>query len=324
VHAKRVVAFFAAFALGIASAFAQPTPADGPAIRVVLLGTMAGPTFSPQRFGISTLVVAGGEPLLFDVGRAATTGMSRAGVSQASITKIFLTHLHSDHLADLPVLYLAPWASQGRQTRLRVWGPKGTRSMMEHLQKAFAFDIHVRRDVDEHFSAEGIRVTATDIQPGVVYEANGVKVTAFFVDHAPVEPAFGYRVDYDGHSVVLSGDTRPSPALEKMATGVDLLVQEVGRWKADPALEGPQDQPPPNSVLSRAQLRVIANHHTDPEEAAMLFARARPRLAVFSHHQATPNLMDLVRRHYSGPVEIGEDVMTINVGRSIDVVRPPR
>jgi ribonuclease Z len=91
-----------------------------------------------------------------------------------------------------------------------VWGPDGTKSMMEHLQKAFAFDIHIRRDVDEKFSADGIKVVASDIREGVVYRANGVTVTAFLVDHAPVAPAFGYRVDYQGRSVVLSGDTRAS------------------------------------------------------------------------------------------------------------------
>ena len=111
--------------------------------------------------------------------------------------------------------------------------------MVGHLQKAFAFDIRIRRDVDEKFPAEGIKAIVTDIHEGVVYAANGVKVTAFLVDHAPVSPAFGYRIDYRGHSVVLSGDTKPSDNLVKFSQGVDVLIHEVGRWKQDPASIGP-------------------------------------------------------------------------------------
>jgi len=186
------------------------TTNGGSNLRVILLGTAGGPTFSAQRLGISTLILAGPEKLLFDCGRGLTTGMAAMAINPADVTKVFLTHLHSDHIVSLPELYLFSWASEGRNKPLQVWGPDGTRSMFKHLQEAFAFDIHIRRDVDLKHSAEGIKVFATDIREGVVHEANGVKVTAFLVDHGPVKPAFGFRVDYHGHSVVMSGDTRPS------------------------------------------------------------------------------------------------------------------
>ncbi len=92
--------------------------------------------------------------------------------------------------------------------------------MMEHMQQAFAFDIHVRRDVDERLPGDGIKVASHDIKQGVVFDEQGVKVTAFLVDHGPVAPAFGYRVDYGGHSVALSGDTRVSGNLIQFARGV--------------------------------------------------------------------------------------------------------
>ena len=123
-------------------------------LRVILLGTAGGPTFSAQRLGISTLILAGPEKLLFDCGRGMTTGMAALGINPADVTKVFLTHLHSDHFISLPELYLFPWASQGRNRPLQVWGPDGTRSMLKHLQEAFKVDIHIRRDVDEKFSAE--------------------------------------------------------------------------------------------------------------------------------------------------------------------------
>ena len=300
---------------------ATPAPTE-PAIRVVLLGTAGGPVIRADRIGIGTLVVAGDQVLLFDAGRGVPTALRRVPMRPAAITTVFLTHLHSDHVVALPELHLFPWASEGRRTPLRVMGPTGTRAMMEHLQAAFAYDIHVRRDIDEHFPAAGIAVDATDIQPGVVHEANGVKVTAFLVDHSPIEPAFGYRIDYRGRSVVLSGDTRPSPNLVKFAKGADLLVHEVGRWKDDPGFEGDQDELLPNA-LTRRQMRVIAEHHTDPVEAGGVFEQAKPRLAVFSHYAMAGNdILSLVRRHYAGRVEVGQDGMVIDIGDEVRVRAP--
>ncbi|HEU4800941.1 MAG TPA: MBL fold metallo-hydrolase [Gemmatimonadales bacterium] len=299
-------------------AHAAPPDAE-PDIRVVLLGTGGGPVTRANRAGIGTLVLAGDQVLLFDAGSGVPNALQRVPVRPASVTAVFLTHLHSDHVIAIPELYLFPWASDGRQTPFRIWGPDGTRAMMEHLQAAFAYDIHVRRDIDEHFPAEGIAVEATDIEPGVVYEADGVTVTAFLVDHAPIEPAYGYRVDYRGRSVVLSGDTRPAPNLIRFAKGADLLIHEVGRWKDDPALAGDPEEMLAGS-LTREQMRVIAAHHTDPVEAGEVFAQARPRLAVFSHYaMATGDILSLVRRNYDGRVEVGEDGMVIEIGDEVRV-----
>ena len=292
---------------------------------MILLGTGAGPTPNPQRFGISTLVVAGDEKLLFDCGRAATIRMAQMGMLLGEVDKLFVTHLHSDHVISIPDLYLTGWASQGRVVPLRVWGPAGTRDMMTHLQKAFAFDIHVRRDVDELFPADGIKTVAVDIREGVVYEEGGVKVTAFLVDHGPVKPAFGYRVDYRGHSVTLSGDTKPSDNLVNFSQGVDLLIHEVGPPKTE-TIEGPPDEMvrrsgPLFSIVTREQRWKAAHHHTDGVEAGKIFARVKPRLVVFSHGGTDPDVLPLVRQHYDGPVEIGEDMMTIDIGDKIDVRR---
>jgi len=297
-----------------------PTSADTN-IRVVLLGTAGGPTFNAQRLGISTLVEAGSERLLFDAGRSLTTGMAKLAINPADVTKVFLTHLHSDHVISLPELWLFAWA-QGRTVPLRVWGPDGTRAMIMHLQEAFAFDVRTRRDVNEKIPARGVEIAATDIHEGVVYEANGVRVTAFLVDHGPVKPAFGYRVDYRGRSVVLSGDTRPSDNLMKFASGTDLLIHEVGRWKEDPLLIGAPDEPLPNSRQTRGQAKTIAAHHTDGVEAGRVFQAVKPKLAVFSHWGVDPQkTLSLVRQNYPGPVEFGEDLMIIDVGSAVSVRR---
>ena len=294
-----------------------PPSAGDPNMQVILLGTAGGPNLNAQRLGISTLVVAGPERLLFDAGRSLTTGMARLAVSPADVSKIFLTHLHSDHVISLPELLLFPWA-EGRKTPLEVWGPTGTRSMMQKLREAFAFDIHIRNA----FPADGVRVVATDIREGVVYDSNGVKVTAFLVDHGPVKPAFGYRIDFRGHSVAISGDTKPSENLVKFASGVDLIIHEVARWKQDPVLKGPPDEFLPNSRRTRRLAIAIAEQHTDGAEAGKVFDRVKPKLAIFSHYGVDPQAtLPLVRQNYSGPVEFGEDLMTIEIGSEVRVRR---
>lgn len=319
---KNALLLVSLLVLAVPPAGAQDaTPSSGDKIRVILLGTRGGPTFDPQRSGISTLIEAGPEKLLFDAGRSLTTGMARLGINPADVTKVFLTHLHSDHIVSLPELFLFPWASEGRRVPLQVWGPAGTRAMFRHLEEAFAFDIRIRRDGDEKFPPDGIRVLATDIREGTVYESAGVKVTAFLVDHGPVKPAFGYRIDYRGHSVAISGDTKPSENLVKFTAGVDLLIHEVGQSKQDPALRGPPDELPANSRLTRRQRKTIADHHTDGTEAGTVFQRVKPKLAVFSHFNQNPATLALVRQNYAGPVEFGEDLMTIDVGDAVDIRR---
>ena len=194
-------------------------------IRVTLLGT-GSPIPSVERFGPSTLVEAGGVTLLFDCGRGVTQRLLQVEKPFPRVDKLFLTHLHSDHLVGIPDLMLIGWI-RGRKAPFQVWGPEGARDMMSHLVDAFRFDVHMRRDVDEMLSPEGIVVVGTDVHEGVVFEEDGVKVTAFDVEHGPVRPALGYRIDYAGRSVALSGDTCFSQSLIQRARGVDLLVHEV-------------------------------------------------------------------------------------------------
>lgn len=307
---------------GIAQAQAvsrSPATAPSDSLKVVLLGTGAGPLVNLQQYGTSTLVEAGGQRFLFDCGRGATQRLTQAGVPLGSITRLFLTHLHSDHIVQLPDLLLTGWAGGQRAVPLAVWGPAGTRDMMEHLQQAFAFDIRMRRDVDEHFSAAGITVVSHDVTTdSVVFAENGVTVTAFLVDHGPVRPAFGYRVDYAGRSVVLSGDTRVSENLVRHARGTDVLVHEV----IDPeAVRNRPDRP------SAAIVEAIIAHHTTPEQAGEVFRRVAPRLAVYSHGPNTERVLSQTRTVYAGPLQGAEDLLTILVGAQVQVLHhtpPPR
>jgi ribonuclease Z len=301
---------FALVAVILLTALSVAQNAPKRSLKVTLLGT-GNPRPVMQRFGSSILVEAGDQKLLFDCGRGCTQRLYQAKVPFSEVTALFVTHLHSDHIVGIPDLWLTGWI-MGRGTPLRVWGPRGTEQMMKRLGQAYEFDIHIRRDIDEKIPPEGIVEKATDIEEGVVYENGGVKVTAFNVNHGPVKPALGYRVDYGGHSVVLSGDTRYSENLIKFAQGSDVLIHEVLAANAYQAL---------HTALTPLQMEKVMGHHTKTEEAAMVFAKVKPKLAVYSHI-VPPNATDLLadtRKSYSGPVEVGEDLMSIEIGDRVEV-----
>ncbi|HEY1147551.1 MAG TPA: MBL fold metallo-hydrolase [Pseudoduganella sp.] len=274
-------------------------------MRVHLLGT-GSPLPETKRFGPSILVEAGGRKFLFDAGRGPMQRLHTLGIPFADVDKLFITHLHSDHTIGIPDLYLTGWL-RGRKTPLHVWGPAGTRNMMDHIAKAFDFDIRIRLDQNP-----GSNVKAADIVPGVVYDQDGVTITAFEVDHGPVHPAYGYRIDYAGRSVVLSGDTKYSEALVQRAKGVDLLVHEVAA--------GSEQQMRTSPVV-----RNVVGIHTTPEDAGRVFSKAAPRMAVYSHivlfGVSESELERRTRSTYAGPLTVGEDLMTFDVGQEVTVSR---
>ena len=293
-----------------------PATAAGQEIKVTLLGTGSPPPVM-NRFGPSILVEAGGGKFLFDAGRGALQRLAQLGVRWQDVDGLFLTHLHSDHVVGFPDLWLTGWlVGAGRSRPLHVWGPRGTRKMMSHLEQAYEYDIRIRL-YDDRASPDGVVILAEDIGEGVVHEKGGVKITAFDVDHTPIKPAFGYRIDHAGRSVVLSGDTRVSDNLIRHAQGVDLLVHEV----ASPETFQRAGAPPERA-------KSIVAHHVTPEQAGEVFSRTKPKLAVYSHivlpTATEQDLLPSTRKTYSGPLEVGEDLMVITVGEKVEVRRPGR
>jgi ribonuclease Z len=293
-----------------------PAAAQGPQIRVTLLGTGCPPAVM-NRFGPSTLVEAGDQKLLFDAGRGALQRLTELKVPWQAVQGVFLTHLHSDHVVGFPDLWLTGWLIEpGRNVPLQVWGPRGTTNMMSHLTQAYEYDIQICVESDR-VAPDGVVLRVEDINEGMVYDKGGVRVTAFEVDHAPVTPAFGYRIDYAGRAVVLSGDTRVSEKLVRYAQGVDVLVHEVF---APAALQ--RAGVPPDRAKN------IVDYHTTPEQAGEVFTRAKPKLAVYSHicrpNATAQDLLSPTRKTYAGPLEVGEDLMVINVGEQIRVQKPAR
>jgi ribonuclease Z len=282
-------------------------------VLVTLLGT-GNPRPSAERAGPSTLIEAGDIKLLVDAGRGATERLFFVGGADLlrSVSRLLLTHLHSDHVVGLPDLWLTGWLF-GRTAPLTLVGPAGTTAMAQHLRRAFEFDTHARM-LDEGLAESGSRLEARDVSPGTIVDEHGLRITAFSVDHGPVKPALGYRIDLAGRSIVLSGDTRYSPAVLEHARDVDLIVHEV----ISPDVERRRNQ----LADPRAVERVIARHST-PEECGRLFAAAKPRLAVYSHIVPSPatagDLIGPTRAFYDGPLEVGEDLMMISIGDTMAV-----
>lgn len=307
--------FFAIAALWASIASAQD-------FRVSLLGT-GSPNPAIERFGMSTLVEAGPEKLIFDAGRGSSMRLWQLRVPIGSVNAVFISHFHSDHTIGLPDLWLTGWIQRpygGRKTPFVVYGPKGTVAMMDALGKAYAEDVRIRV-IDEKAPPAGAAIEAHEHEAGVIYERNGVKVTAITVDHGDdIKPAFGWRVDYRGHSVVISGDTRYDPKLAEAAKGTDLLIHEVSAAT-------------PEVLADSGIARAIFAHHTTPQDAGRVFVQAKPKLAVYSHlvligdaTRAPPSLDELVRQTretYAGPLVVGKDLMRFEIGDDgVKVVEP--
>lgn len=309
-----------ASALAATSACAQTAMrSDGAGqdrIVVTLLGT-GTPTLSADRYGFANLVQVNGLNLLFDAGRGAAIRLHQAGVRPGELDAVFLTHFHSDHLSGLPDVWLTGYIGNREQASKRpfqLWGPKGTARIAEGLMLAFRADAEIRFGEEKDWRP-GARIQAHEIAEGTVLEKNGVKVSAFKVDHGQgIEPAVGYRIDHRGRSVVISGDTVYDERVIAHARGASLLIHEVAYAVAD------VEHPP--------ALRKILGHHTSPEEAGRVFASAQPLLAVYSHISRPPlqgrvppiqALIDRTRTTYAGPLAIGEDLMRFVVSDSIAV-----
>lgn len=303
-----------------ATARAQPAAPDK-MMTVTLLGT-GSPRPNITRFSAATLVQAGGMSMLFDAGRGCATRLGQIDVPLGSIKPLFITHFHSDHLVGMPDLWMTGYIQTSyamRREPMLIIGPQGIRHIAEGMRDAFMADIRTRM-ADEKTPKIATEIETREFdEDGVVFEADGVKVAAFAVNHGPlIHPAYGFRVDYAGRSVLISGDTKFDEAVVRNGVGVDLLIHEV--------CDAPQD------VLGKLQNRAVVEHHTSPEEAGTIFSRTKPKLAAYTHiiqltargATTTPDVAQIeaaTRRTYSGPLVVGEDLMRFVIGEAVTVQR---
>ncbi len=288
-------------------------------IGVFFCGT-GSPLPSKKRAQNCTAIFAGGRFYLVDAGTGSWENIQAAGIPGDRLAGIFLTHFHSDHIGDIGEADLGSWVT-GRSAPLGVYGPTGVNRVVDGLNAAYALDheyrtAHHGKAVAEPRSAGLAAVSFDGASSPVVFEQDGLRVTAFPVRHDPVIPAVGYRFDYNGRSVVISGDTAFTPGLIEAAQGADLLVHEaqanhmVAKMQAAAAKAG-------NARLAKI-LGDIPTYHTSPEEAARAANEAGVEWLLLSHLTPAPDnaiAKRLFMRGVSGvrvsKVRLAEDGMAV-------------
>jgi ribonuclease Z len=274
--------------------------------KVIILGS-GTPIPDPSRSGPCVAVFVNGQAYLFDAGtgvvRQAEAAAEKFGIGAleaTNLTRLFVTHLHSDHTLGYADLILTPWVV-GRQQPLEVYGPQGIAAMTDHLKQAYEADIKVRTEGLEGLNSAGLAVNVHEIAAaGLVYKDANVTVRAIAVKHGSWAQAFGYAIDAGGRTIVISGDTMPTEAIVEACHGCDVLVHEV--YSADRF-----------ELVYGTHGQYHRKSHTSTRQLAELASRAKPKLLVLYHqlYFGPPQEVDLVneiRRTYSGNVVNGRDL----------------
>lgn len=247
------------------------------------------PLTDPKRGGPCTVVVAGERVFVVDAGSGASRTFGRMRLPHGAIEAVFLTHFHSDHIDGLGELLLQRWVNGTASSPTPIFGPSGVERVVDGLTELYALDTgyriaHHGEDVVPRSGAGGVArafAEPPDGESAVLIDDGGLRVLAFRVDHAPVGPAVGYRFEYAGRSIAISGDTKRSANLESQARGVDLLVHEA----LSPALVGVLTE---GAVAAgRANLakitRDILDYHASPVEAAQSAEAVGAKHLVLTH-----------------------------------------
>lgn len=275
-------------------------------MRITLLGTGC-PSVHTRRYGASQLIEGGGAKVLVDCGNGCTQRLVQAGHSPAAVDALFVTHLHSDHLVDLWQLVVAGWHA-GRPRPLRVFGPAPVLSHARALREAWNDERAQRMAFEQRPNADALDVELVEVVAGQIIELGALTARAVEVDHRPVVPALGFVFEAEGKKLVLSGDTRPAPALVAAAADCDLLVHEVFAHGAFPVIEG---------VRSAATIEAVTSYHTLSTDVGGIADAARAKALLLTHivpPDADPSaLLADARATYGGPILVGEDLMCVDL-----------
>ncbi len=321
-------------ALSAAGRFQTNLLTDG-RIHVIIVGS-GSPAPDAARVQSCVAVIADGSVLLFDAGGASAYRAELLGLPLSHLHAVFLTHLHSDHIADVPLIANASWR-QGRKHTLPVYGPRGTMDVVNGFNQSHKPDLTFRyAKMKEVLAPVEVALpvgrnipTPASAERSLVYESDkGFKVFAFLVEHPPVAPAFGYRIEIKGRIIVISGDTRRCENLVRHAKGADILIHEAFNKKlvekAISSLSAIENKSKEVQMML-AEARDVQDYHTTPVEAAQTAARAGVNTLVFTHiipplgrslarFFVTERLfMQGVEEAFSGKVIIAEDGTRIDL-----------
>ncbi len=305
----------------VSAVIGAQAPLDADSLHVFICGS-ASPLPAPGRAQACVAVIAGDDLFLVDAGSGSAQVLMIGRMPVASMRAILLTHYHSDHIGALGDHNINSWAA-GRAAPLEVVGPKGVEEVVAGFNRAFALDAAYRTEHhgSELMPAEIGVLAARTIEPGLFHDENGLRIRAFPVDHSPVAPAFGYRFDYRGRSVVVTGDTVVIPSLERAAEGADLLVADALAEHLVLALARANEEVNPRSAQI---LRDVLDYHAHTGDIAALAERARVRRLALYHLVPTPAnafMEDVFRRGLPDEVILTIDGMRFELPVGSDEVR---
>lgn len=248
------------------------------------------PIPSPGRAETCMLVTAGENMFVLDIGDGSFDNLQSWNIPLGKVNAVLLTHLHSDHIADLPSLHQAHWIMQSRKNKLKVYGPEGVSLVTEGFEKAYERDYQFRH---EHHGEEiatkqyaGFDPVTIDLNSPVIFDDDELRITAFRVIHEPVKPALGFKFEYKGRSVVFSGDTSYVQEVIDQSMNVDILFHEA---QANHMVSFMQGLASKNGLTLRAKvMEDIKTYHTTLTEAAQIANKANVKRLVFYHLTPAP------------------------------------
>ncbi|MET4807572.1 MBL fold metallo-hydrolase [Limibacillus sp. MBR-115] len=275
-------------------------------MELTLLGTGC-PSAHLERYGPAALVRHAGQTILVDCGSGVTQRLIAAGSSGRDVDALFLTHLHSDHIVDLYQLIISSW-HQGREWPQRIFGPPGTKRYVDGLMKLWEPERTLRIAHEERDSTEGLEVEVIELSPGDVHQFGRLSVEVVEVDHKPVRHAFGFIFAGGGRRLAISGDTRRCQTLIDAARGVDLLLHEVFIHYELPVIPG---------LRTERTVSNVASYHTLSSDVGKIAGEAGVGCLVLTHF-VPPScdrdaVLDQVKADFSGPVIVGEDLMSFDL-----------